>query len=118
MIAKLHFGLAYGLPIDEACKRMFTCARLLSAAAEKAPAPSSHSFGERITQAVKAKVANIPKVRHHAAVFASASAEEDSFGEKLREAVKKKSGQERHKEQAERERKRYPGYTRKRGKGE
>jgi hypothetical protein len=118
MIAKLHFGLAYGLPIDEACERMFTCAGLLNAAAEKMPAPSSHSFGERITQAVKAKVANIPTVRHRPAVSASASAEEESFGQKLKKAVKKKSGQQRQKEQAERERKRYPGYTRKRSKGE
>jgi len=113
---KLHFGLAYGVPIDEACERMFTCARLLNAAAKKAPAASSHSFGEKIAEAIKAKVANIPQVQHHAAVFVSA--EEESFGKKLKEAVKKKSGQERHKEQAERKRKRYPGYTRKRGKGE
>ena len=112
MIAQqLHFGLAYGVPLDQACERMFTCARLLSAAAEKAP--SSHSFGQRITQAVKAKIAEQP-TRHAVA----ADAPDESFGEKLKKAVKKKSGQERHEEQAERERKRYPGYTRKHSKGE
>jgi hypothetical protein len=83
MIAKLHFGLAYGVPINEACERMFTCARLLSAAAEKAPARSSHTFAE-----------------------------------KLKKAMEERSGAKQRKEQAERERKRYRGYTRKRTKGE
>jgi hypothetical protein len=69
-------GMADGLPIDEACQRMFEAAQSLSAAAEKAPGRDGGGFAERLRAAVKARVrsrnaSNKPQ------------AAEQSFGEQL-----------------------------------
>jgi hypothetical protein len=101
-------GLAFGLPIDEAVRRALSCAQSLSAAAEKAPA--RETFGQRLAQTVRRRVASGGQPR--TAIFASAAvapkAEEESFAERLKKEVEKRSGRKRNEEQAERERNRYP----------
>src|SRR4051794_17417092 len=96
-------GMANGLPIDEAVQRMLICAKELDAASQKVSAEREDSFGHKIAQAVKAKVA----FRSGSPVIAENTPKE-RFGEQLKKAVQEKSGQKRHKEQAERERSRYP----------
>ena len=104
MITKLHhhtttgFRMAMGLPIDQAIDRIVASARELDAAAEKTSQPQS--FGQKIAQAFKAKLAKQqPRT--------TADAHNESFGEQIKKAVEKKSGAKRHKEYAKRERDRY-----------
>ena len=76
--------MAMGLPIDQAIDRIVASARELDAAAEKTSQPQS--FGQKIAQAFKAKLAKQqPRT--------TADADNESFGEKLKKAVRKKSGQ-------------------------
>ena len=74
------------------------------ASAAVAPKAEAESFGQRITQAVKKKVASNARPR----IAVSASNEGgDGFAERLRKAVQEKSPAKRHKEYAEHERERY-----------
>jgi hypothetical protein len=108
---QIHFpvmagrGMGFGLPIDEAVQRTEELAKDLSTAAKNNPA-SSTSFGRKIAQSVKSKVAAHTGVR-----TAAVTAEDESFGQKIKEAVEKKRGklptQKQHKEEAERDGGRY-----------
>jgi hypothetical protein len=121
MMTKLHFpivvagpGMAMGVPIDAAIATMEATASALSASAEKIPG-KGESFAQRLVDAVKAK-----QRPRRAAVSAGSppSQGEETFAEKFARAVKRKSGQERRQQQAERERSRYLRQPRKQTKGE
>jgi hypothetical protein len=91
MTTKLHhhttgFRMAFGLPIADAVDRIVASA--LSAAAEKMSREREQSFGSRIKQAVKARLA-----KQQPRTTTAADADNESFGEKLKKAVRKKSGQ-------------------------
>jgi hypothetical protein len=123
MKTKLHhhhttgFGMAMGLPINQAIDRIFASARELNAAAERTS--EGQSFGQRLAQAVRRK--------QSPCVFAAAprkndddddengdkdkDADNESFGKRIKKAIERKSRalktQQQHKEQQERERSRY-----------
>jgi uncharacterized lipoprotein YmbA len=90
-----------GLPIADAIDHVIASARELDAAAEKTSREREQSFGSRITQAVKAKLAK----RQPSHV--TADADNESFAERLKKTVQRRSGAKRQKEYAERERERY-----------
>jgi hypothetical protein len=99
-------------------KRVNACARELDVVAQKTPA--GQTFGERLAKAVHSRISSAMRTR--GAVLANAApppkAEDESFAEKLTKAVDEKSGRNRRKEQAERERSRYKNLLRKPTKGE
>jgi hypothetical protein len=90
----------FGLPIDEAVRRMQESARELDRAGEKIAAERERmNFGSHIAQAVKRKITAQAQSR------TAIRAEGDSFGEKLKRAVEKKRRQ--REQQSEKERSRY-----------
>ena len=109
---RLHFpatgrATAFGIPIDEAVERATACARELNVAAEKAPA--GRGFGERLVQAVQARVGSTtrPRIGVLANAAVAPKAEDESFAERLKKACEKRSGKEQREKHAERERSRY-----------
>jgi hypothetical protein len=122
MLTKLCFptvivgsGLAMGQPIDIAIAAVKASAETLAKAVEKAPG-RTNSFGQRVAQLAKERVRSRQRLR--VAPVTRDSAPEESFGEKLKKAVEERSGAKQHKDQAARERSRYPGYKRQSTKGE
>jgi hypothetical protein len=94
-MTKLHhhhhttgFGMAFGLPINDAIQSILQSARDLDDSANKvAKERDQHArndFGQRIAGAVKRKVAKQP-------TRITAAAADESFGEKLRKAIERKS---------------------------
>jgi hypothetical protein len=96
-------GMANGLPIDEAVQRLLACAKELDASSQKVSAEREDSFGRKIAQAVKAKIA----FRSGTPMIAE-NTPRKGFSEKLKKAVQEKSGQNQRKERFQRERERYP----------
>ena len=80
-------GTAFNMPIDDIIERLRASARELDAAAKNVPG-KREVFGQKLTQAAKAKLRS--RSRH---TVAAASDEAESFGEKLKKAVQKKLGQ-------------------------
>jgi hypothetical protein len=119
MITNTHLSTAgvrlVDLPIDVAVQRILNSAADLNAAVKKTPR-HEQSFGDQLIRAVHDR---LPSAKR-APVIAETEPQE-SFGQQIKKAMERNLGglptQKQHKEQAERERSRYP-QPRKRAKGE
>jgi hypothetical protein len=93
MMTKVHVstnsrGTFFGMPVNTAIEKMQQSARELNESLEKVSKEHEEndrrSFGERLTQAVKRKVAARAQSR------SNVKAEDETFGQKLKRAVQRK----------------------------